>query len=130
MATFSGLQGFRVLPEAERTVLDRSTRRVEVHRGQVLFVEGAAADTVWAVAEGKVHIVKSGPEGREIVLEVVAPGELFGAIVAIEARPYPASAVAAGAGVVWRVPARLVRDICQRYPTVRSAILGHVAERL
>jgi CRP/FNR family transcriptional regulator len=130
MAAFSGLHGFRVLPEAERAVLDRSTRRVDVQRGQMLFAEGGAADTVWAVAEGKVHIVKSGPEGREIVLEVVAPGELFGAIVAIEDRPYPASAIAAEAGGVWCLPATLVRDFCRRYPTLRNAILGHVAERL
>lgn len=130
MTLFSGLPGFRVLPEVERAVLDQSARRVAVQRGQILFSEGAAADTVWAVAAGKVHIVKSGPEGREIVLEVVAPGELFGAVVAIEDRPYPASAIAADTGAVWCLPATLVRATCRRYPTLRNAILAHVAERL
>lgn len=129
-ATFSTLAGFRTLPEADRVGLDQQTRIVEVHRGQVLFVEGEPSDSVWAVAEGNVHIIKSGPEGREIVLEVIAPGELFGAVVAIDERPYPASAVAADDGRVWRVNAGFVRDLCRRYPALRSAVLGQVAARL
>src|SRR5574341_949477 len=122
MTTFSGLPGFRVLPDPDRNVLDRQTRTLKVHRGQVLFSEGEPADSVWAVAEGKVHIVKSGPEGREIVLEVVPPGELFGAVVAIEDRPYPASAIAADNGAVWRLAASVARDLCRQYPTLRNAI--------
>jgi CRP/FNR family transcriptional regulator len=130
MATISGLPGFRVLPVAEKRALDDATRALSVERGQMLFREGQVADSVWAVAEGGVHIIKSVPAGREIILEVVAAGELFGAVVAIEDRPYPASAVAACAGVVWRLPALLARQCCQRYPSLRGAILGHVAERL
>jgi CRP/FNR family transcriptional regulator len=130
MATFSTLPGFRTLPEAERTGLDQETRVVAVRRGQVLFSEGEPSDSVWAVAAGKVHIFKSGPEGREIVLEVITPGELFGAVVAIEDRPYPASAIAGDDGSVWRLRASFVRDLCRLYPTLRGAILGQVATRL
>lgn len=130
MPTFSTLPGFRVLPEADRGAFDRQTRALEVRRGQVLFSEGDTADSIWAVAEGKVHIVKSGPEGREIVLEVVAPGELFGAVVAIAQRPYPASAIAADDGVVWRLAASTARDLCHRYPTLHNAIMEQVAARL
>jgi CRP-like cAMP-binding protein len=64
------------------------------------------------------------------VLEVIAPGELFGAVVAIAERPYPASAVAADDGSVWRFPARLARDLCRRYPTLRGAIMEQVSTRL
>jgi CRP-like cAMP-binding protein len=130
MPALSTLPGFRVLPEADRMALDRQTRTIDVHRGQVLFCEGEPADSVWAVAAGKVHILKSGPDGREIVLEVIAPEELFGAIAAIEDRPYPASAVATADGSVWRVAASVVRDLCRLYPTLRGAIMGQVAARL
>lgn len=130
MTAISRLPGFRVLPATEKEALDRATRAVAVRRGEVLFTEGNAADAVWAVGEGSVHIVKTAPGGREIILEVVAPGELFGAVVAIDNRPYPASAVAASDGVVWRLPAALARDCCLRFPSLRSAILGHVATRL
>lgn len=130
MNTFSTLTGFRLLPEKDRVALDAQTGTVEVRRGQVLFREGAPAESVWAVATGVVHIIKSGPEGREIVLEVIAPGELFGAVVAIAQRPYPASAVAADDGLVWRFPASFARGLCQRYPSLRAGIMDQVATRL
>ncbi len=130
MPSISSLPGFRVLPEPERAALDRAAHEVRVHRGQVLFGEGEPADALWVVREGKVHIIKSGPDGREIVLEVVVPGELFGAVVAIQGRPYPAAAIATEDGSVWRLPASVARDFCQRYPTLRNAIMEHVTARL
>jgi CRP/FNR family transcriptional regulator len=96
----------------------------------VLFTEGQPADSVWAVKEGLVHIVKFGREGKEIVLEVIPPGELFGAVVALQDRPYPASAVAAEPSVVWRLPAGMARDLCQKHPSLRASIMEQVATRL
>ena len=118
MASIDGLKGFRTLSAADRAQIAAATREHQVPAGKVLFGERQPADSVWAVKEGLVHIVKHGPEGREIVLEVIPPGELFGAIVALENRPYPASAVAVEPSVVWRMPASLARDLCHKYPTL------------
>ncbi len=124
------LPGFRTLPPTERTLVKDATRELALSKGALAFSQGQPSTHVWAVRDGLVHIVKSGPAGREIVLEVIPPGELFGAVVALEDRPYPASAVAAEASVVWRVPSALVREICGRHPTLRSAILALVTTRL
>ena len=130
MATIEGLPGFRTLNAADREAVAAATREQQAAEGTVLFREGQDADAVWAVKEGVVHIMRSGPDGREIVLEVVPPGELFGAVVALEGRPYPASAVAAEDSVVWRMPAPLARDLCMKHPTLRAAMLAHVTNRL
>jgi CRP/FNR family transcriptional regulator, nitrogen oxide reductase regulator len=130
MSTIDGLKGFRALRAADRERIAAATREQHAAAGKTFFVEGQPADSVWAVKEGLVHIVKHGPEGREIVLEVIPPGELFGAVVALEDRPYPASAVAAEESVVWRMPAALARELCQKHPTLRAAILDQVTSRL
>jgi CRP/FNR family transcriptional regulator, nitrogen oxide reductase regulator len=130
MAGIDELKGFRVLDSAERAQIAAATRVQQVPAGKVLFGERQPADSVWAVKEGLVHIVKHGADGREIVLEVIPPGELFGAIVALENRPYPASAVAVEPSVVWRMPASLARDLCRKYPALRAAILDQVTGRL
>jgi CRP-like cAMP-binding protein len=124
------LKGFRTLATSERELVAAATRERSVAAGKVLFSEGEPADALWAVKEGLVHIVKFGPEGREIVLEVIPPGELFGAVVALERRAYPASAVAVEPSRVWCLPAALARDLCQKHPTLRSAILDQVTGRL
>jgi CRP/FNR family transcriptional regulator len=130
MAGIDGLKGFRTLSPGDRERVAGATREQRIPAGKILFSEGQVADTLWAVKDGVVHIVKSGADGREIVLEVVPPGELFGAVVALEGRPYPASAVAAENSVVWRIPAVLARELCQKHPTLRASILEQVTTRL
>jgi len=125
-----GFPGFRTLPRADRERVDAAARLLRVAAGTRLFAAGEPSDLVWGVSEGLVQIVRAGPAGRRLVLEIVPPGELFGAVVALDERPYPAAAVAAGPSVVWRVPSPLVRDLARKYPTLRAAILAHAAERL
>jgi CRP/FNR family transcriptional regulator len=48
----------------------------------------------------------------------------------LQSRPYPASAIAVEASVVWYLPASLARDLCQKHPTLRAAILDQVTSRL
>jgi CRP-like cAMP-binding protein len=130
MNGFENLRGFRTLPLAERAAIASAAREQYTDGGRVLLVEGKPADYVWAVKSGAVHITKRGPDRRGVVLEVIPPGELFGAVAALEERPYPASAQAAEPSVVWKVPAQLVRDLCLKYPALRAAILSQMAERL
>jgi CRP/FNR family transcriptional regulator len=44
----------------------------------ILFREGDTASRFWIVKAGQVKIVKYGEGGREIVVEVIPPGEAFG----------------------------------------------------
>jgi CRP/FNR family transcriptional regulator len=130
MPRIDGLRGFRTLASGERQRIAAATREMQVAAGTVLFRKGEAADGLWAVKEGVVHIVRHGTEGRDIVLEVVPAGELFGAVVALNDKPYPADAIAVEPSVIWRLPAALARDLCNAHPTLRSAILDQVATRL
>ncbi|MBI3786258.1 MAG: Crp/Fnr family transcriptional regulator [Deltaproteobacteria bacterium] len=130
MAGIESLRGFRTLEAAERERIAAATREVRATAGQVLFSAGQDSDAVWAVKEGLVHMIKHGPGGRDVVLEIVPPGDLFGAVVALNGRPYPASAVVAEPSVVWKMPATLARELCQKHPTLRAAILEHVSTRL
>lgn len=124
------LKGFRMLPAGERVRVAGATRERRFERGATVFAQGQPAESVWAVKEGLVHIIRLGSSGRELVAEVIPPGELFGAIVALEGRPYPATAVIAEPSVVWSIPAALARDLCQKYPPLRVTILEQVASRL
>jgi CRP-like cAMP-binding protein len=125
-----GLKGFRALGANERAELAHASSVQRVPSGKVLFSEGQPADTVWAVKEGLIHIVKRGADGREVILEVFAPGEIFAAVAVLEERAYPVSAVAAAPSEVWRVPASVVRNLALRHPTLRAALLQQASARL
>jgi len=49
---------------------------------------------LYILASGKIKIYKSAPDGREIIMKLIQPGESFAEILLFENNKYPASAVA------------------------------------
>jgi len=62
MAKVEGLRGFRTLKPSDRKAVADATREVRVAKGQFIFRQGERAESLWAVKEGVVHIVKSGAD--------------------------------------------------------------------
>ncbi len=81
-----------LLDEPDRVVLAGVGRQRSYRRGAVLLLEGDRSDHVLIVHEGRVKIVSTTAEGREILLAVRGPGELIGELAALAAGPEPRSA--------------------------------------
>ena len=62
-------------------------------KGETLFEEGQAATTIHFLFVGRVKIVKAAPE-RDLILELLGPGEPVGAVAVYQRRAFPATAVA------------------------------------
>jgi CRP-like cAMP-binding protein len=75
--------------------LRREGRRIQVRRGQALFVEGDRAERVFLVQSGWVIVSCVGAGGREVVLGVSGPGDVIGELSAFDQQPRSATAVAA-----------------------------------
>src|ERR1700756_4526503 len=81
------LQSHFVLGKLEPGEIDTlATRaRVESYRaGQEIFAKGSPGRTMIAVLQGSVKIVSLSPTGKEVVLEVIHAGEVFGEIAVID----------------------------------------------
>lgn len=62
----------------DRAALARAARRRRLRAGEHLWRVGDEENGLNLVAEGLIYIGLTGPDGEEIVLHVVAPGELLG----------------------------------------------------
>jgi CRP-like cAMP-binding protein len=83
----------RLSSEDRRKVAEVSViRRYE--KGDRVFSEGDPSDLLFTILSGRVKVVKAIPSGKELILEILGPGDPLGAIAAYEARAYPASAIA------------------------------------
>ncbi len=60
----------------------------------IIFLEGEEGTEVFRLLSGSVRLFRSTPDGREVTIHLVAPGELFAEIVLFERDTYPVSAVA------------------------------------
>ena len=50
----------------------------DLHRGDVLFTEGDTPDTLYVVVDGRIAIANRSIDGRESVVALMEPGDLFG----------------------------------------------------
>src|SRR5574341_759576 len=124
-----GVRLFRDLTARERRDIQGLFVEQRVNRDQFIFLEGDAAEHVYVVVEGKVKIVKQAPSGKEVILEVFAPAEVFGGATLLLDR-HPASAVAMEAGVVLCLPRAHYQALLKRFPPLAFQIIERLAERL
>lgn len=69
------------LPEPDLSLLASQTRVDQFEREAAIFYQGDACDRVWLLRQGRVKIVYHEVDGREVILEMISPGEVFGGAV-------------------------------------------------
>ena len=62
--------------------------------GQIVLLEGAASSVLYVVQDGRLKLFKTSPRGREQVLRLLRPGDMFNEVAVFDEGPNPASAQA------------------------------------
>ena len=88
MPVFAGLSD-----EARGALAERLSRRPE-RRSSVVFEEGEPGDRVFLILAGKVKISRRSTDGRENLLAVLGPGDIFGELSLFDPGPRTATATA------------------------------------
>jgi len=121
---------FAGLPAREIEVLAAAAREDACRARDYVFMEGDAADWLCIVKSGRVRIVRHSRAGKDVVLELLGPGEIFGGVAVIEKRPYPAAAQAMEASVILKIPAQALSDVSERHPSVIRELALMIGRRL
>lgn len=102
-------------PADRERLLARSVER-SLRRGDTLAFAGGAPDRVHLVAAGVLKLVGRDFEGNETILGLCLPGEVAGAVAAIDGGPQPHDYVAATAVTVHGIDADLFAEVLARNP--------------
>ncbi len=70
------------------------SRPVTLDGDQTLFFKGNKGDALYGVRTGRIRISASDPEGKEVFINVMGPGDIFGEIALLDGRPRTADAMA------------------------------------
>jgi CRP/FNR family transcriptional regulator len=97
---------------------------------EFVFREGDPPLWLCLVQEGRVKILRHSRAGKDVVLELLGPGEIFGGVAVIERRPYPASAQAIEPSTVVKLPAERVLAVAERHPSVVREMALVIGRRL
>jgi CRP/FNR family transcriptional regulator len=121
---------FASLPAKELETLAAVAREDTYRARDYVFQEGDPGRWFCLVKTGRVKIVRHSRTGKDVVLELLGPGEVFGGVAVIERRPYPAAAQALEPTVVVKIPADPILALSERYPSLIRELALTLGRRL
>ena len=126
----TGLPPFSRLSRGEiREILDRAAPK-RYAEGAAVFREGAAADRFHLLLDGYIRVVRTTPEGEQVIALHIPPGQLFGIATAMSRDTYPATAVCASESLALGWPSRLWTDFAARYDGFATETYRTIGARL
>lgn len=120
---------FQHLPPADLAAIVKAGRVRRCAAASILFHEGAPSSGLFVLLAGRVHLVKLGPDGQEVILAVVEPVIMFNEVPALDGGPNVATALAVEECVVWQTGAEAFHVLLARYPEMGLGLLTVLARR-
>lgn len=121
---------FRGLAPADLSkILDLArTRRLE--NDAYYFQQEDPANLLYVLVEGQIKLTKLTPEGNQVLLRFVHPGEMFGGISLFGDAAYPVSAQAVGDCSVLTWDSETLMGLMESHPRMAVNAMRHLAERV
>jgi CRP-like cAMP-binding protein len=121
---------FAALEPAAQQELRAQMVEVRLPRGQSLFDEGDPGDRLYVVTEGKVKLGRTAGDGRENLLAVMGPGEMFGELSLFDPGPRTATATAVTDTTLIGLGNADLQPWLAEHPEVANKLLAALARRL
>lgn len=113
--------------------LDQLLKFAKIRRarpGEVLFQKGDPGDGLLAILKGRVKISTISAEGKEVVLNILGPGELFGEIALIDGKDRSADATVMENAELVVIDARDFLPFLEERPDLTTRLLVMLCERV
>ncbi len=121
---------FRRLSVGERDALLARARVHKYAANETIFLMGSPGDSMVAVLRGTIRISMPSPDGKEVVLAILGPGEICGEIALLDGKERTADARAATDCSVVVLERRDVLSFFAQYPDAWARLIEVLCERL
>ena len=103
---------------------------VHLNRNEVLFNEGDPGDALYGVRIGRIAISLRSADGRESLLALMEPGDVFGDMPLFDGQPRSAQARALEASDLLFVPYPAIRQVLLDRPALLWNVVATLSRRL
>ena len=121
---------FSSLDDADLDKLLKLTSTRHLEEGEVLFRKGEPGRQLYGVLEGRLKVVNTGADGKDVVFGLMGPGEVIGEISLIDGYPRSAAVVALEACELLTLHRRDLNPFIERHPKFAFQLAGVLAGRL
>ena len=121
---------FAQLSDDARAEISEASSVRDLRRGDVLFAEGDESNELFVVLEGRMAIANRSIDGRESVIALMEPGDLFGDMPLFDGLGRSTDARALEPSVVAVIPYEPVRKLYEREPTLLWDVVRLLSGRI
>lgn len=128
--TLNKSQVFSCMKDKDVKKISNSFEMASFKNNETIFNEGDPSDLFYIVAEGNVKIVKHTQVGKDIILEVMSPGHIFGGVAVLDNKPYPATAQAMKSATIIKMSRSNLMKILEEFPDLKLEIVKYFSDKL
>lgn len=123
---------FSSLPDEIIEHLTETVNSRAITKGEVIFRETDRAEALYFIVKGKVKLIKSNPEGKEILLNIRKQGEMFAEVPLFNKSEdtYPVTSIAMESGIIAVIRYADLEKVLLKEPKLAISIFRTMAERL
>jgi CRP/FNR family transcriptional regulator, nitrogen oxide reductase regulator len=121
---------FAGLTQAELEKINRLFREAGYGPSETICFAGDPAERLFVVADGRIKLMRHSLTGKNVLLDLLAPGEFFGSLSMLDDAVYPDTAEAHTQTCVLSISADEFRRILEQQLPVALKVLDITAARL
>jgi CRP/FNR family cyclic AMP-dependent transcriptional regulator len=121
---------FSGLDDEAASALENSMTPLSLKRGEILFNEGDDGNQLYVVTDGKIKLGRTSPDGRENLLAILGPAQMFGELSFFDPGPRSATATAVTDVSLQSLGHESLRPVLDAHSDVAMALLNQLAGRL
>ena len=103
---------------------------VRFPRGTTIFDEGEPGDRLYIITSGKIKLARHAPDGRENLLTVMGPSDMFGELSIFDPGPRTSSAVCVTEVTAATMNSEMLKQWVADHPAIAQQLLRVLARRL
>jgi CRP-like cAMP-binding protein len=121
---------FEKMPDDDVDALLSQAVSKRIGPGEAFFEQGAPATHFFFLVNGRLKVTQVTPDGQQIIVRVVHPGDLFGFARALRRSDYPGTAIGVTESLAICWPTDLWPQFIDRSPHVAVSALNTIGQRL
>jgi CRP/FNR family cyclic AMP-dependent transcriptional regulator len=121
---------FSELNDDAITSLGRLAARRKYPKDTVVFFENEEGDSLFMILDGRIKVTILGDDGREIILTMLASGDLFGEMALLDNEPRSATAIAVEESELLLLHRNDFQAVISQNPAISGALIKVLSARL
>ena len=121
---------FGRFPEDQLRALATMVTRRSAPRGAAIMHAGDVTDSLYIIVSGRLKVMMGEPDGKEVILSILGPGEFFGEMGLIDDSPRSATVIAIEPCELLAVTKRAFKKALIEHIDVAMAVMRVLTRRL